>query len=480
MLCSSNETNFLFENMFGSHPDGLYAVWDNHVLFLNEKARELIGASFDGTVQKSACFTDLFADPDSADVFARVHDQLATDKNQRYRWSQLIKKNNSDTVWVEVEARRLDALKHPFIYGLVQDVTSEKLKYDAKSISMQTLQLVLDAMEDMIYVVTDDYRVVYCNRLMLQSLSHFDQTLDYRQYPCYELFHCRSSPCVDCRNKDVFFSTHPLYREVGSKDMQGCFFVIELAIKLPNVNQPAKIVITRDVTIWKKAENRMHKLAQFLLKAQERERRRLSGQLENDLARHIMGIKDALEGLSRTMPNGSNLRQRSEWVNHLLDKSTDSLQELMSGLRPASLERVGLEETIRDYCNLFSMSSGIEVDFMANNIEAGKITDALAINLFRIIQESLHNVLKHAEASSVTIRIFTNGRELDLLIEDNGKGFFMERFLSGDRDNTHLGLVGMMERANLFGGDFQVYSTPGKGTKIEVRADLRIGSDKQD
>ena len=333
-----------------------------------------------------------------------------------------------------------------------------------------TLQLVLDAMLDSVFVITDDYKIIYGNQQMVQCAMARGID-DYSRYPCYQVTLGRDTPCDDCPNWEVFSNSEPVYRELYDKRFDAWFSVIELAIEIPDVHKRTKLVVARDITPWKKAEERIRALSHSLLRAQEAERNRLSRELHDDLGQQLNAIKLGLGMITEDLSSEEkDLRDRAKRLDEVLRTSIVSLRELASGLRPSALERRGLVRAIRTHCDDFSSSYGLAINFEATGMENLQLDDTLAINLFRIVQESLHNVIKHADASMVNIQLSTSFPFVSLVIEDDGKGFYPRKFLEGGRDDKHLGLVGMAERVDLLGGTFDIVSAPGEGTKIKVEA----------
>lgn len=322
-------------------------------------------------------------------------------------------------------------------------------------------------MLDSIFVVTNDYQIIYGNQQMKQC-ARSRGIDDYSKYPCYYVTLGRDTPCDDCRNWEVFTSHDPVYRELYHEKHDTWFSVIELPIKIPEVNKPTKLVVARDITPWKKAEERIRALSHGLIRAQEVERNRLSRELHDDLGQQLNAIKLSLSMITADLPDmEQELRARAKRLDGVLKNSIISLRELASGLRPSSLEKKGLVKTIRTFCDEVTLTSGLLIDFKATGMEGLQLDDSLAINLFRIVQEALNNVGKHAEAARVKIRLDASYPVIRLAIEDDGKGFYPKRFLEGaGADEKHLGLAGMAERSDLLGGSFEVDSAPGEGTKI--------------
>jgi len=136
--------------------------------------------------------------------------------------------------------------------------------------------------------------------------------------------------------------------------------------------------------------------------------------------------------------------------------------------QPADLQRKGLVKAIRDYAWELTEKNGLTLDFSATGIDNLKLDDELTINLFRMAQEGLRNIVKHAAASRVTVRMVASNPNIIMRIEDDGRGFDVEKQMSEALGARRLGLKSMEERAQLLNGCFTLRSEPGRGTRILI------------
>ena len=151
----------------------------------------------------------------------------------------------------------------------------------------------------------------------------------------------------------------------------------------------------------------------------------------------------------------------------LLDETVAATRRIAADLRPLMLDDLGLLPAVEWLVESFTQRIGIPCELAVSNAEL-ELPSAHATAVFRIIQESLANVGKHARASRVKVAIECNGSELMLSIRDNGAGFSLQN----PRKPNSYGLLGLRERASLLGGKASITSAPGEGTHIEVRLPL--------
>ncbi len=205
--------------------------------------------------------------------------------------------------------------------------------------------------------------------------------------------------------------------------------------------------------------------------AQESERQRIARDLHDETGQSLTAIGMGLRGLADELNN----KHQSDTLSQLQALTSDSLKELqriISDLRPAHLDDLGLSATVRWYANrLHELTSlHVRVDIEGDEPE---LDDAVKITIFRIVQESLNNVIKHSHATNVNIRIDYREKEARIMVRDNGMGFDMD-LVQSRIGRTSLGLAGMEERAMLMGGEVQIHSSPNYGTEVEARIPYHI------
>ncbi len=212
------------------------------------------------------------------------------------------------------------------------------------------------------------------------------------------------------------------------------------------------------------ASARVRELSRELLRAQEEERRKISVYLHDNVAQDLLSLKISCETLGAAS-DGTGKEART--INALLVRAISSVRELACDLRPLDLDRLGLAGAARAEVRDFSRRHGIDARFDAVGMEGMEIAAEIQVNLYRIMQEALRNVARHAGAAAVSVRLIGSYPDVILRIEDNGRGFISEA-AGEDGGGRCLGMGGMAERARLCGGGITVNSSPGRGTMIKV------------
>jgi signal transduction histidine kinase len=226
----------------------------------------------------------------------------------------------------------------------------------------------------------------------------------------------------------------------------------------------------QDIHDRKQAEKQIRTLTQKLIEAQESERQTISRELHDRVAQDLSTTKIACDLILGDEPKLAPefIRKVSE-ISNTLNSTIFAVRDLAYDLRPPGLEDLGLAQTIFLYCEDFSEKSGVHVDFHyagINNLSLGLYAE---INIFRLIQEGLNNIWKHADASHAVIRLVGAFPNIILRIEDNGKGFDIQKRLSAAVDEKRMGLRSMEERASLLQGKMSLQSRPNEGTIISLK-----------
>jgi signal transduction histidine kinase len=243
------------------------------------------------------------------------------------------------------------------------------------------------------------------------------------------------------------------------------------------------VITARDVTDRKSAEEALREsekvalqreqfqaLAERLRRAREEERTRVSRDLHDQIGQILTAIKLDLMWMNRRLPKANaELRERLQSTVGLINEGVRSVRKICSGLRPGVLDDLGLAAAIEWQANEFGSRTGI--DCMVS-VPAGdlKLDGDLATEFFRIFQECLTNIIRHAEAKTVRVLLVEQEQELVLVVADDGKGFLESEV------SESLGFLGMKERAQVCGGNLEIASSPGGGTTITLRVPMHSHS----
>jgi two-component system sensor histidine kinase UhpB len=213
-------------------------------------------------------------------------------------------------------------------------------------------------------------------------------------------------------------------------------------------------------------------LSERALNAQEDERRRIARGLHDDTGQALSTLIIHLEHIESTLPAGNDeLRARLASCRDISNRTLEELRKLVYGLRPTMLDDLGLVPAIRWYARSSLEGSGARLH-LEETQEIGRLDPRLETALFRIAQEAVNNIVRHAQASEVRITLCLEEGDVCLRVADDGRGFDIDQISQQALPQRRLGLLGMRERVDLVGGRMRVDSGPGRGTRLEVRVPL--------
>lgn len=230
----------------------------------------------------------------------------------------------------------------------------------------------------------------------------------------------------------------------------------------------AVLTVRLATDLFRKMEHQASELSRVswhMLETQETAARRFSHELHDELGQSLSAIKATLMAL----PYAENLdEQRLEDCVALVDDAIRNVRELSQLLRPTILDDLGLDAALRSLCEGFASRTGIAVDYVSEF--SGRLPEETETHLFRIAQETFTNAARHSGANRVRMELRVEGKEVRLLVADNGQGIREEAVV----ERRGLGLIGMRARARCAGGELTLRSDPGRGVRIEARVPVPV------
>jgi PAS domain S-box-containing protein len=233
--------------------------------------------------------------------------------------------------------------------------------------------------------------------------------------------------------------------------------------------------ILTDITERKRAEEalresraRLAHLSHSLVEAQEEERRRIARELHDEVGQSLTVLTISLDSVSQLASDGV-MRGKIAEIQEVTKNLFAEVSALSLELRPRVLDDLGLIPGLLSLFSRFSTQTGVEIDFKHTGIGRKQVTPEIEISAYRIIQEALTNVVRHAGVKTASVRLQVEGDILYIQVQDEGKGFDLQKALSAE---DSLGLLSMTERAEQVGGHLEVETAPGEGALITCRLPL--------
>jgi signal transduction histidine kinase len=224
----------------------------------------------------------------------------------------------------------------------------------------------------------------------------------------------------------------------------------------------------------KRTEKHVRKLSQEVIKAQEVARQKIAADLHDRLAQDLASLKVGLDTFYADLPDTPDgRRQKISELSGLLERSVIAVRDKAYGLHPPSLKEFGLANTVQQYCEEFAANNNLKVDFFSVGMEDLKLDFDTEIAFYRLVQEGLTNIRKHADASQVNVRLSASFSHIMLHIEDNGKGFEVDKRLVAALDERRMGIWSMEQRVAILNGKMKIESSRMHGTKILIKVPHR-------
>jgi ligand-binding sensor domain-containing protein/signal transduction histidine kinase len=222
------------------------------------------------------------------------------------------------------------------------------------------------------------------------------------------------------------------------------------------------------------AYGRLRLLTRRLEAAREDERRHVARELHDDLGPAVTAVAINLQLLAQGGDPRKNARRLAD-STELVDRMAQRIRDLSLGLRPPLLDEMGLVPALKGYLENEAERTGLAIEVHGDAAIDG-LPPEIEITAFRVAQEAVTNVVRHARARRVSVSIERRHRRLEIVVEDDGVGFDVRATMEGAATGKALGLLGMQERVQILGGRFEVGSAPGRGTKVAASLPLEGGA----
>jgi signal transduction histidine kinase/ligand-binding sensor domain-containing protein len=227
----------------------------------------------------------------------------------------------------------------------------------------------------------------------------------------------------------------------------------------------------RRIVKLKRANAAQQAFSRRLIESQETERKRIAAELHDSLGQQLLVIKNrALLALHTSASHEEAVGELNE-ISDATSQALDEVREIAYNLRPFQIDQLGLTKALESMLKKVSQTSGIDFSIMIDLIDDLYSKEA-EMNIYRIVQESANNIVRHSEATKAEVEIKRDRRGVTIRIHDNGKGFASDSTTSPPR-GAGLGIAGISERARILGGKHEVHSAPGEGTTIIIKLGLQ-------
>ncbi len=369
--------------------------------------------------------------------------------------------------------------------ALVRDITEHKRALQHLQRSAEQFRGLIEAAPDAVVVTRQDGTIDFINERAEQLLGYerlelvgqVVETLvpeplrtahvEHRKKYCDSLHVRPFLACLDlvARHKDgrelpVDLSLNPVQTEEGT--------LVICSLRDVTERKRAETALRKSEVALRASQKHLRSLTGKLLSAQEDERRRLARELHDDLTQRLAGLAIEAEMLERQVESHSDpLREKLRTMKERMVDLSEDVRSIARQLHPSIVDDLGLVDAIKSECTNLLQREDVAIDYKASSVPAAIGNDA-ALCLYRIVQEGLRNIAKHAKTKQAQVSLVGTDKALVLRVQDRGIGFDPSQAQKG----TGLGLASMQDRVRLIEGQISIQSEPGQGTVIEVRVPL--------
>ena len=348
---------------------------------------------------------------------------------------------------------------------LKEEIKARTLAEGALRKSDEMARALLNATSDVAFLIEPDGTLLSINETAAKIFKRNCE--EFSGKSLFEYFSTKTNRLIKTQLDKVIRSGCPSRFENKAEEK---VFEVSMFPVFDEKNRVEKIAIyAHEITDMKQAEIRIQTLTHDLIKAQETERERIARDLHDRVAQDLSTSRIICETLFDKQPDVSDeIHKRVSMLSNMLQRTIQNIRDIAYDLRPPILDQLGLVRAVFHYCEEFSEAVSIPVDFHSTGIIPLDLNLDMEIILYRLIQEAMNNIRKHAEATLVRINMVASFPNILLRITDNGKGFDVKKHKNFKLNPKRMGLRSMEERASLLNGTMDIQSKPGSGTRILI------------
>jgi PAS domain S-box-containing protein len=412
--------------------------------------------------------------PDDFESSMALSARLRSGEIPMFHMEQRYMQGDNTVVWSDTRIIALRDNEGRLLYTIawLQDITERKRAEEALQASERRLQTVMEEAPVAISISRAG-QVLYANQRCLKMFG-FKSAVELGGHTVDEHWSPEWRPIIRERaqQRSLGLPAPTQYEGMGQRQ-DGSLFPLEIsvaAVTLPDGG--ANIAFLTDITERRRAQEekqqsleQLRALATRLQNIREEESKRLAREIHDQLGQALTALKVDVSFLLSELPGGPGpWSRRTSSIAQLIDQTIQTVREISSQLRPGMLDHLGLAATVEWAVEDFGNRTGIKCRLDLTEEELALDSDR-ATAIYRILQELLTNVARHAAATEVEVQLEKQNHDVVLKVRDNGKGMAREKL--GARES--LGILGMRERALAFGGELVFGNEPGTGTSVRVR-----------
>lgn len=356
--------------------------------------------------------------------------------------------------------------------GVTIDITERKQAEEERERLMAQVSAerdekteILESIGDSFYALDADFHLTYVNRKAEQLWGRRREDLIGKHF--WTEFPALVGSESHRRHVEAMQQRQPVHYEALSPILKAW-----IAVNIfPRIGGGISVYF-QDITRRKRAEQERERLLARLVTAQEDERRRLSQELHDEAGRSLTAVQLGLATLHQYTDGNPALQPRLTQLQTLLSQHGRDLHAIARQLRPAALDDQGLCSAVENHLEEWSTRYRVVSDLHCPGLAVQRFPPMVEITIYRVLQEALTNIARHAQAQHVSVILELRNHHLQMIVEDDGCGFEVEDLFNTPETSRGLGLIGMQERIHALGGALDIESCPSHGTTLFVRVPL--------
>jgi two-component system, chemotaxis family, CheB/CheR fusion protein len=501
-----NASEERLRTIFEASRDGILVEDDEHIVYVNQSYTRLLGYEApEELIGKHVSSVISSEDTERLLGFgkSRVRGNLPSSVYE-------FKGKRKDGTLIEVEASvsASSVTGHSYITSIVRDITERKRAEERLRVSEQRFRATFEQANVGIVQLSHDgkllmvnpgfckivgYTETECQRLTVKDVTHPDdyelEEAETRRLLSGEISGYSIEKRYLHKNGAIVWGqmTASLVRRASDEPFYTLAIIEDITerkraeAELKQINEQLEgrvaqrtaalsemnDVLQEEVRERRRIEAERVELLRRIVFAQEDERRRIAREMHDQFGQQLTVLKLKLDAVKEGCGEDENLCGQLEALQKVAAQLDEDVDHMVWEMRPTALDDLGLESALSSYIQNWSKHIGIPVQLHTSGMDKDRLTPEIETALYRIAQEALNNVAKHAKAEIVAVVLERRADHVSLIIEDDGVGFDLQEVL--EADDKGLGLIGMRERAALIGGTFEIESQPNVGATVFVR-----------
>jgi PAS domain S-box-containing protein len=473
--------NQLFHDVFHASPIGIVVEnLDGQPLFINPAFCAMLGFS-EEEVRSKHCVD--FSPPEDAQKDWALFQRLQAGEIDHYQLEKRYVRGDGSLVWGSLSISVLKGHRTPLVIAMVQEITEKKMAEQARFEANRVLEqrtTELLAREELLRVFVKNVPAAVA---MLDRDMRYLQVSDRWRTD----YVTDGAEILGRSHYEIFPDMPERWKEVHRRALQGeTLRADEDRWDAPDGPHWARwevrpwqdadgriggiLILAEDITRRKQMEQSLSGLSRKLIQSQEQERARIARELHDDVSQQLALLTVELGQCDRNAGDNVDLRNHLNQATRRIAEIGKDVQSLSHHLHSSKLEYLGLVVAAKSLSREISDMKKIRIDFKDESVPR-TLPNEVSLSLFRILQQALHNAVEHSGTKHIKVRLWEHSDELNLQVEDWGKGFDLLAAMRG----AGLGLTSMRERVRLVNGTLSIDSEPMRGTIIHVRVPLNSG-----